>query len=79
MLLPNGVRYALSGVLVGGTNLKPWKTPKNAVHTQLSTRKIEKGTADRLSSGPSETVVQLGSPCPLCSSPNSWKVLKTVY
>jgi transposase len=35
--------------------------------------------ADRLSTGPSETVVQLGSPCPLYSSPNSWWVLKTEY
>ena len=44
-----------------------------------STSIMKKDMADRPSAGPSETVVQLGSPCPLCSSPNSWWVLKTEY
>ena len=40
--------------------------------SHLSASKIEKDTADRSSAGPSETVVQPRSLCPLIFSPNSW-------
>jgi hypothetical protein len=52
---------------------------KKRAESHLSASKIEEDTADRPSAGPQETVVQLGSQCPAHKSPNSWKVLKTVY
>ena len=54
-----------------GKKPKARKLLENAARTHLSTSIIRKDMADRLSTGPSETVVQLGSPSPRCNSPNS--------
>jgi hypothetical protein len=78
-------RLALAAV--GGRVDSPSKRKKLKARKMLKKRgaypksasKIREDTADRPSADPREIVVQLGSPCPHLMSPNSWKVLKTVY
>ena len=82
MKLPNGLRYRLVGgmrLAVETDRCSRSEPAQNAARTHLSTSIIQKDLADRPSTDPSETVVQQGSPCPVCSSPNSWWVLKTEY